>query len=201
MEKKENKFLVVKWEWLAENLNATERTILKHLLDKGIEGKPEHSYYVVNEDEPYAEKVWELIKKGEEAKEKMERRHVSVQYPVLDHTESIAHIGIEETPIGPQTGNKITIDDAFFNKRDSLFIVFKNTGLKESMTTIKAGNAYPNSWLGDLQIQIPKGVSAMQIQDLSRFEKLDDSIDLDFDDSFVGTIYAVAKWAGIKPVG
>ena len=72
MEKKENRFLVVKWEWLAENLNATERTILKHLLDKGIEGKPEHSYYVVNEDEPYAEKVWELIKKGEEAKEKMD---------------------------------------------------------------------------------------------------------------------------------
>ena len=44
-----------------------------------------------------------------------------------------------------------------------------------------------------------EGTTGLRIYE--RFEKRDDSIDLDFDDNFVGTIYAVAKWAGIKPVG
>ena len=30
--------------------------------------KLNQKYYVVNQDEPYADKVWELIKKGEESK-------------------------------------------------------------------------------------------------------------------------------------
>ncbi len=52
--------------------------------------------------------------------------------------------------------------------------------------------------LGDIVIELPAGVSAIQLQDLSRFEKADGSIDLDFAEGFKGNIYAIAKWAGVR---
>lgn len=41
---------------------------IKAVIREGREGagKKENSYVVVNEDEPYAEKVWKLIEEGEE---------------------------------------------------------------------------------------------------------------------------------------
>ena len=67
-----------------------------------------------------------------------------------------------------------------------------------SLLTVKAGDAYPNSMLGDIVIELPAGVSAIQLQDLSRFEKADGAIDLDFAEGFKGNIYAIAKWAGVR---
>ena len=52
--------------------------------------------------------------------------------------------------------------------------------------------------LGDIVIEIPVGTSAIQLQDLSRFEKADGSIDLDFAEGFIGSIYAIAKWSGYR---
>lgn len=127
----------------------------------------------------------------------MERKVIEVQYPVLDHSESIANISVRETPVTPDEG--ITIKDAFSNKNNSLFIVIKNTSGKSSMLIVKAGDAYPNSMLGDIVIELPKEISAIQLQDLSRFQKSDESIDLDFGEGFTGTIYAIAKWAGVSP--
>ena len=83
-------------------------------------------------------------------------------------------------------------------KNNSLFLVLENDSDTTSSITAKAGNAYPNSMLGDIIIEIPTGTSAIQLQDLSRFEKSDGSIDLDFDESFTGNIYAIAKWAGVR---
>lgn len=128
----------------------------------------------------------------------MSRDEINVQYPVLDHTESIANIGITQKNITQANG--ITIKDAFSNKNNSLFIVIDTTCGAPSLLTVKAGDAYPNSMLGDIVIELPTGVSAIQLQDLSRFEKSDGSIDLDFATGFTGTIYAIAKWAGLKPV-
>ena len=128
----------------------------------------------------------------------MTRDIINVQYPVLDHTESVANIGIEQANV--TAANGVTIKDAFSNKNDTLFIVIGTTTAGGSLVTVKAGDAYPNSMLGDIVIEVPQGVSAIQIQDLARFQKLDDSIDLDFDENFEGTIYAVAKWAGVRPV-
>ena len=127
----------------------------------------------------------------------MTRDIIDVQYPVLDHTESIANIGITQETVTQANG--ITIRDAFSNKNNSLFIIIDNTGTA-SLLTVKAGDAYPNSMLGDIVIELPAGVSAIQLQDLSRFQKADDSIDLDFAEGFEGSIYAVAKWAGVRPV-
>ncbi len=127
----------------------------------------------------------------------MARDIINVQYPTLEHTESIANICIEKTDVVVENG--VTIEEAFSNKNNSLFIVIENTA-SESLLTVKAGDAYPNSMLGDIVIELPAGTSAIQLQDLSRFEKADGSIDLDFAEGFVGTIYAIAKWAGVRPV-
>ncbi len=128
----------------------------------------------------------------------MTRDIIDVQYPVLDHTESVANIAIEKKTV--TVANGITIKDAFSNKNNSLFIVIDNTANASSLLTVKAGDAYPNSMLGDIVIELAKGVSAIQLQDLSRFQKSDESIDLDFGEGFTGTIYAIAKWAGVRPV-
>lgn len=128
----------------------------------------------------------------------MARDIVNVQYPTLDHTESVANIGITKTTVTQANG--VTIPDAFSNKNNSLFIVIDTTASSKSSLTVKAGDAYPNSMLGDISIELPVGVSAIQIQDLSRFEKADGSIDLDFASGFTGTIFAIAKWAGVREV-
>jgi len=128
----------------------------------------------------------------------MTRDKINVQYPTLDHTESIANIGITKQAV--TVANGITIEDAFSNKNNSLFIVVENNDDAKSSMTVKAGEAYPNSMLGDITIEIPVGVSAIQVQDLARFEKADGSIDLDFATGFDGNIYAIAKWAGVRPV-
>lgn len=127
----------------------------------------------------------------------MTRDIINVQYPTLDHTESVANIGITKKTV--VVANGITIADAFSNKNNSLFIIIENSSTA-SLLTVKAGDAYPNSMLGDIVIEIPAGVSAIQLQDLSRFEKADGSIDLDFATGFSGSIYAIAKWAGVRTV-
>lgn len=127
----------------------------------------------------------------------MTRDIINVQYPTLDHTESIANIGITAAEVNQANG--ITIADAFSNKNNSLFIVIDNTST-DSLLTVKAGDAYPNSMLGDIVIELPADISAIQLQDLSRFEKADGSIDLDFAEGFTGSIYAIAKWAGVREV-
>lgn len=125
----------------------------------------------------------------------MTRKRIDVQYPVLDHTESIANISIVRTTVDAEG---ITIKDAFSNKNNSLFILINNKGDKTGLLTVKAGDTYPNSMLGDIIIEIAEGVSAVQLQDLSRFEKSDASIDLDFSEGFEGEIFAIAKWAGVS---
>ena len=128
----------------------------------------------------------------------MTRDIINVQYPTLDHSESVANIGITKSNVTQANG--VTIADAFSNKNNSLFIVIDNTVGAKSALTVKAGDAYPNSMLGDIVIELPTGISAIQIQDLSRFEKSDGSIDLDFATGFTGTIFAIAKWAGVRTV-
>lgn len=128
----------------------------------------------------------------------MTRDIIDVQYPTLDHTESVANICITKKTVIPANG--VTVADAFSNKNNSLFLVIENEAEAKSSMTVKAGDAYPNSVLGDISIELPVGTSAIQLQDLSRFEKADGSIDLDFPTAFDGNLYAVAKWAGVRTV-
>ena len=128
----------------------------------------------------------------------MTRDITNVQYPTLDHTESVANICITKETVVPANG--VTVADAFSNKNNSLFLIIENEAEAKSSMTVKAGDAYPNSMLGDISIELPVGTSAIQLQDLSRFEKADGSIDLDFPTAFDGNLYAVAKWAGVRTV-
>ena len=57
-----NKFLTMKWEWLEEALDDEEIETLYGLLEKASTNKPDYKYLVVNTDEPYAQKVLDIIK-------------------------------------------------------------------------------------------------------------------------------------------
>lgn len=117
------------------------------------------------------------------------KQTVLVQFPILDHTESIANIKLEVTSIETEL---ITIKDAFFyGKSTSLTLI--NFG-DETEISIIAGNAYPNSMLGDLNIQIPHGISQIVLRDLARFIKSDDSLDIKFPKNFNGCIYATSAF-------
>ena len=128
----------------------------------------------------------------------MTRDNINVQYPSLDTTESVASVAVQKQAV--TVANGINIKDVFSNKNNSLVIMVENTSDAASSMTIKAGGEYPNSMIGDSAVALAKGVTAVQIQDLSRYEKADGSIDLDFAAGFAGNIYAVAKWAGVRPV-
>ena len=60
---KENTHLIIKWEWINKNLTDEEQTLLSLLLLKATKDIPEHKYYIVNFDEPYASEVADIIEK------------------------------------------------------------------------------------------------------------------------------------------
>lgn len=122
----------------------------------------------------------------------MTRDIINVQCPVVDVTQSVADVTVEKTVIN--TTNGITIKNAFKNKNNTLMICVENTADKAGEVTFLAGNAYPNSMLGKLAVPVEANSTTMlQIQDASRFENKDGSVNLDFSTDVAGNIYAVAK--------
>lgn len=122
----------------------------------------------------------------------MTRDIINVQCPVVDKTQSVADIAITKTAV--VVANGITIKNAFKNKNNTLLICVENTATSAAKVTFKAGNAYPNAMLGDLGVTVGASSTTMlQIQDASRFENKDGSVNLDFATGFTGNIYAVAK--------
>ena len=129
----------------------------------------------------------------------MARDTIDVQNPVLDNSESVGTVKVTKTTVTQANG--ITVKKAFNNKNNTLFIHVDTTATSDSSLTIKAGDTYPNAILGDLTVALTKSAeTVLQIQDPSRFENKDGSVNIDFASGFAGTIYAVAKRAGLKPV-
>lgn len=123
---------------------------------------------------------------------------INVNLPVQDATQSVEVANFTKTTVA--SGDTITIKNALDNKNNSLVIVVE---LASSATTagslkIKAGNNYPNSMLGDLSVAVNTGVNTILLEDISRFENKDGSVKIAA--TYGGTIYAVAKRAGLKPV-
>lgn len=63
---KEEKYLVLKLDDIEKYLSEKDRRYLTHICDeinihRFFDGKSANHYVVVNEDEPYSEKVWDLI--------------------------------------------------------------------------------------------------------------------------------------------
>ena len=134
----------------------------------------------------------------------MTRDAINVQLPVQDNTQSVETAKITKQAVTQANG--ITISKALDNKNNSLQISIENTTgagttPADSTVTIKAGNAYPNSMLGDLTVAVAKSaITVIIIDDIARFENNDGSINLDFASGFTGNIWAVAKRAGLVPV-
>ena len=122
----------------------------------------------------------------------MTRDVITVQYPVVDDTQSLCGGEVTMTTVTPANG--ITIEDAFANKNNTLMICIENTSDSDSAVTFTAGDEYPNSMLGDLEAEVlANTLYVFQVQDISRFENKDGSINIDFDSDFSGNIFAVAK--------
>lgn len=123
---------------------------------------------------------------------------INVNLPALESSQSAEIINFTKQTV--TSGDTITIKNALDNKNNSLIIIAE---LASSVTVagslkIKAGNNYPNSMLGDLTVTVGLGANAIILEDISRFENRDGSIKIAA--TYGGTIYAVAKRAGLKPV-
>lgn len=122
----------------------------------------------------------------------MTRDIINVQYPVVESTQSVATAEMTKSTV--VAANGVTVKEAFKNKNNSLFICVENSGNAAGTVTFLAGDVYPNSMLGKLVTSVGAGKTVMlQVQDISRFENKDGSLNLDFSTGFTGTIYAVAK--------
>ena len=78
------------------------------------------------------------------------------------------------------------------------FITINNTASSDSTVTIKKGEKFPNSMLGDLTLTAAKSaITVLQIQDPARFVNANCAIDIDFGTEFAGTIYAIGKKVGL----
>ena len=126
----------------------------------------------------------------------MARDKISPKLPMREATESVELVTFTKQSV--TVANGIEIENAFDNKNNSLFIIVEPTTV--GTITFKAGDAYPNSMLGDLTVTpTDDQPNVYQILDEARFERADGSLYIDFGTDFVGTIYAVAKRAGILP--
>jgi len=119
---------------------------------------------------------------------------VEIQYPVLDHTESVANISLKTFDIK----GHVTIKNVLLTADNSLFLMIINNG-EEGFVKFIAGDAYPNSMLGDVIIEIPSGISAINLADMPRFIKQDESVDLEFSPGFKGKVFAMGKWNKVRP--
>ena len=74
MMKRFNKYIVVKRVDVPKYLSFAEEDLFLKLLaiieyGRAQDGRTQSRYVVVNEDKPYAEKVWQFIEEAEDAKE------------------------------------------------------------------------------------------------------------------------------------
>lgn len=122
----------------------------------------------------------------------MARDIIAVQYPEMDDSQSVANAKVTKKTVTQANG--IAIEKAFDNKNNSLVICVENTASSASSVTFKAGDNYPNAKLGDLEVNVDQNsLNVFQIQDPSRFENKDGSMNLDFKTGFTGNIFAAAK--------
>ena len=133
----------------------------------------------------------------------MARDSINVHLPVGDVSASVEVIKITKQAVTQANGIKIA--HALDNKNNSLQIFVENTTgagstPADSTMILKAGDNYPNSMLGDLTIALTKSaITTVILEDISRFENRDGSLNIDFGTSFTGNIWAVAKRAGLDP--
>lgn len=126
----------------------------------------------------------------------MARDEISLQYMTYDVTDSVGSADIAKQTVTQVNG--IKLKNAFACKDNSVKIVVDNTATSDCTLTLKAGEKQ-NSILGDSVIALKKSAVTVisPLRDMARYENKDGSIDIDFSESFTGTIFAVAEKAGL----
>ena len=126
----------------------------------------------------------------------MARDEITIQLPVIENSDSAGILEI--TPQTVTIANGIKLLGAMECMNNTLFIILNNTSSADSTITLKKGERYPNSMLGDLILTAAKSATtAIQIQDPARFVNSDGAIDIDFSSNFAGNIYAIGKKVGL----
>ncbi len=126
----------------------------------------------------------------------MARDEIKIQLPIVENTDSVGIEVIE--PQAVTVANGITLKGAMECMNNTLFIIINNTSSSDATVTIKKGDRFPNSMLGDLNLFATKSsTTVLQIQDPARFINSDCAIDIDFGTGFAGTIYAIGKKVGL----
>ena len=135
-------------------------------------------------------------RKKKKGNKKMTVDTVTLQYPTSDVTESVQVLA-DPTVHTIVSGAPINIENAFNCKDNTLTIVFTNSGETDGTAIIKKG-VYQNAVLGDLNVTLAGGkTTVVKIENPSRFEKADGSLDVEFSTGFGGTVYAFGKKAGL----
>ena len=126
----------------------------------------------------------------------MARDEITIQLPTIESSQSV---GVEVIATQAVTvANGITLKNAMECMNNTLFIILNNTASADSTITIKKGDKFPNSILGDLTLSVAKSaITVLQIQDPARFINSNGNIDIDFATGFAGTIYAIGKKVGL----
>ena len=127
----------------------------------------------------------------------MTRDTITIQKPIIENSDSV---GIEViVPQAVTVANGISLQGAMECMNNTLFIIISNTANADSTVTIKKGDKFPNSMLGDLSLVVEQSATTViQIQDAARFVNSDCAIDIDFGSGFAGTIYAIGKKVGLE---
>ena len=126
----------------------------------------------------------------------MARDEITIQLPVIENSDSAGILAI--TPQTVTVANGITLNGAMECMNNTLFIIINNTASSDATVTLKKGEKYPNSMLGDLTLTVAKAATTtIQIQNPARFVNSKGAIDIDFSSNFSGTIYAIGKKVGL----
>lgn len=127
-----------------------------------------------------------------------------IQDQIFDIDNTTAAAALEPTMKAVTQANGIELEGAFECQRNTLVIMVQNTTVdsssvaQDTSVTLKAGEHYPNSILGDLTIAVKAGKTAyITVQDPSRFVTKDGSINIDFASGFTGNIAAIARPIGV----
>lgn len=128
----------------------------------------------------------------------MTRTILNLQYPVSDETDTIQTLTPVEVSIPNADG--VEVKNAFACKDNTLTVVVANSTASAKNIIFKKG-VYPNAVLGDLTFTVEaNSTNLIKIENPSRLEQTDGGLLIDFEEGFVGTIYATGKKAGLKSV-
>ena len=134
----------------------------------------------------------------------MTTTEITVAHPVMDNKLSYEVASVAASSEVAISTDMVVID-AMKCKNNSMTIFLNVT--TGGTITLKAGNLYPNSVLGDSPITLAAGFAAIQLEDISRYEcKYDGTLDtktgikLVGDGTIAGKIWVVGKRVGVDTV-